>query len=143
MSLLYSCCMDLYHLRQGLHVIASSWDYHGGAESRVSVRGNSVRFTSRRVHGDGSENENLQLGANPRLLHRVVRRALLGGCALGAHQLGGCLTPIHHRDGGARFPGCSRAALPTSPMAGVSPWPPPAARETCMSWAPPPRIIND
>jgi hypothetical protein len=40
--------MDLYHLRQGLHVIASSWDYHGGAESRVSVRGNSGRF-SRRV----------------------------------------------------------------------------------------------
>jgi hypothetical protein len=37
--------MDLYHLRQGLHVIASSWDYHGGAQSRVSVRGNSVRFT--------------------------------------------------------------------------------------------------
>jgi hypothetical protein len=36
--------MDLYHLRQGLHVIASSWDYHGGARSRVSVRGNSVRF---------------------------------------------------------------------------------------------------
>jgi hypothetical protein len=36
--------MDLYHLRQGLHVIASSWDYHGGAEGRVSVRGNSVRF---------------------------------------------------------------------------------------------------
>jgi hypothetical protein len=31
-------------LRQGMHVIASSWDYHGGAESRVSVRGNSVRF---------------------------------------------------------------------------------------------------
>jgi hypothetical protein len=31
-------------LRQGLHVIASSWDYHGGAESRVSVRGNSGRF---------------------------------------------------------------------------------------------------
>jgi hypothetical protein len=27
-----------------MHVIASSWDYHGGAESRVSVRGNSVRF---------------------------------------------------------------------------------------------------
>jgi hypothetical protein len=36
--------MDLYHLRQGLHVIASFWDYHGGAKSRVSVRGNSVRF---------------------------------------------------------------------------------------------------
>jgi hypothetical protein len=36
--------MDLYHLRQGLHVIASSWDYHGGAESRVSVRGNSGRY---------------------------------------------------------------------------------------------------
>jgi hypothetical protein len=36
--------MDSYHLRQGLHVIASSWDYHGGAESRVSVRGNSDRF---------------------------------------------------------------------------------------------------
>jgi hypothetical protein len=36
--------MDLYHLRQGLHVIATSWDYHGGAESRVSVRGNSVCF---------------------------------------------------------------------------------------------------
>jgi hypothetical protein len=36
--------MDLYHLRQGLHVIASSWDYHGGAESRVSVRGNSGCF---------------------------------------------------------------------------------------------------
>jgi hypothetical protein len=36
--------MDLHHLRQGLHVIASSWDYHGGAESRVSIRGNSVRF---------------------------------------------------------------------------------------------------
>jgi hypothetical protein len=32
-------------LRQGLHVIASSWDYHGGAESRVSVRGNSGRFS--------------------------------------------------------------------------------------------------
>jgi hypothetical protein len=31
-------------LRQGLHVIATSWDYHGGAESRVSVRGNSVCF---------------------------------------------------------------------------------------------------
>jgi hypothetical protein len=38
--------MDLYHLRQGLHVIASSWDYHGGAASRVSVRGNSGRFNS-------------------------------------------------------------------------------------------------
>jgi hypothetical protein len=38
--------MDLYHLRQGLHVIASSWDYHRGAESRVSVRGNSVRFNA-------------------------------------------------------------------------------------------------
>jgi hypothetical protein len=25
-------------------MIAASWDYHGGAESRVSVRGNSVRF---------------------------------------------------------------------------------------------------
>jgi hypothetical protein len=25
-------------------VIASSWGYHGGAESRVSIRGNSVRF---------------------------------------------------------------------------------------------------
>jgi hypothetical protein len=37
--------MDLYHLRQGLHMIASSWDYHGGAESRVSVRENSVRFS--------------------------------------------------------------------------------------------------
>jgi hypothetical protein len=37
--------MDLYHLRQGLHVIASSWDYHGGAESRVSVCGNSGRFS--------------------------------------------------------------------------------------------------
>jgi hypothetical protein len=38
--------MDLYHLRQGLHVIAYSWDCHGGAGSRVSVRGNSVRFIS-------------------------------------------------------------------------------------------------
>jgi hypothetical protein len=38
--------MDLYHLRQGLHVIASSWDYHGGAESRASVRGNSIRFVT-------------------------------------------------------------------------------------------------
>jgi hypothetical protein len=37
--------MDLYHLRQGLHVIASSWDYHEGAESRISIRGNLVRFT--------------------------------------------------------------------------------------------------
>jgi hypothetical protein len=26
-------------------VIASSWDYHRGAESRVSDRGNSVRFS--------------------------------------------------------------------------------------------------
>jgi hypothetical protein len=34
-------------LRQGLHVIASSWDYHGGAESRVSVRGNPGRFMDR------------------------------------------------------------------------------------------------
>jgi hypothetical protein len=39
--------MDLYHLRQGLHVMASSWDYHRGAESRVSVCGKSVRFTPR------------------------------------------------------------------------------------------------
>jgi hypothetical protein len=37
--------MVLYHLRQGLHVIASSWDYHRGAESRISVRGNSGRFS--------------------------------------------------------------------------------------------------
>jgi hypothetical protein len=37
--------MDLYHLRQGLHVIASSWDYHGGAESRISICRNSVRFS--------------------------------------------------------------------------------------------------
>jgi hypothetical protein len=44
--------MDLYHLRQRLHVIASSWDYHGGAESRVSVRGNSGRFIG---HGGGDE----------------------------------------------------------------------------------------
>jgi hypothetical protein len=27
-------------------VIASAWDYHRGAESRVSVRENSVRFSS-------------------------------------------------------------------------------------------------
>jgi hypothetical protein len=26
-------------------VIAASWDYHEGAESRVAVCGNSVRFT--------------------------------------------------------------------------------------------------
>jgi hypothetical protein len=26
-------------------VIASPWDYHGGAESRVSVRGNSGRYS--------------------------------------------------------------------------------------------------
>jgi hypothetical protein len=39
--------MDLYHLRQGLHVIAASWDYHRGAESRVSICGNSVRFKER------------------------------------------------------------------------------------------------
>jgi hypothetical protein len=38
--------MDLYYLRQGLHVIASSWDYHEVAESWVSVRGNSVRFNA-------------------------------------------------------------------------------------------------
>jgi hypothetical protein len=37
--------MDLYHLRQGLHVIASSWDYHIGAGSRISVCENSVHFT--------------------------------------------------------------------------------------------------
>jgi hypothetical protein len=43
--------MDLYHLRQGLHVIASSWDYHGGAESRVSVRGNSGCFKTYDGHG--------------------------------------------------------------------------------------------
>jgi hypothetical protein len=36
--------MDLYHLKQGLHVVASSWDYHRGAESRVSVRGNFGSF---------------------------------------------------------------------------------------------------
>jgi hypothetical protein len=30
--------MDLYHLRQGLHVIAASWDYHGGAESSFRLR---------------------------------------------------------------------------------------------------------
>jgi hypothetical protein len=41
--------MDLHHLRQGLHVIASSWDYHGGAESRVSVRGNSVHFNTKEI----------------------------------------------------------------------------------------------
>jgi hypothetical protein len=44
MSLLFPCCMDLYHLRQGLHVIAAFWDYHDGAESRVSIWGISVRF---------------------------------------------------------------------------------------------------
>jgi hypothetical protein len=44
MSLLFPYCIDLYHLRQGLHVIAASWDYHEGTESRVSVCGNSVRF---------------------------------------------------------------------------------------------------
>jgi hypothetical protein len=49
--LVFPCYMDLYHLRQGLHVIAASWDYHGGAESRVSVCGNSVRFT---FMGEGS-----------------------------------------------------------------------------------------
>jgi hypothetical protein len=37
--------MDLYHLRHGLHMIAASWDYHGGAESRVSICGNSVHFS--------------------------------------------------------------------------------------------------
>jgi hypothetical protein len=46
--------MDLHHLRQGLHVIASSWDYRRGAESRASVRGNSVRFT-----GDWSQSSTL------------------------------------------------------------------------------------
>jgi hypothetical protein len=42
-----------------------------------------------------------------------------------------------------RSPDCSWADLPTPAMAGVSPWPPPAARVTCTSGAPPPRIIND
>jgi hypothetical protein len=40
-------------------------------------------------------------------------------------------------------PGFSGAVLPTSAMAGVGPWPPPAARETCTYGTPPPRIIND
>ena len=43
--LFFLCCMDLYHLRQGLHVIATSWNYHRGAEDRVSSFGNLVRFT--------------------------------------------------------------------------------------------------
>jgi hypothetical protein len=40
-------------------------------------------------------------------------------------------------------PDCSGAGLPTSSMAGVGPWPSPAARETCTSEATPPRMIND
>jgi hypothetical protein len=37
--------MDLYLLRQGLHVIGTSWDYHGGAEGWILLFGNPVRYT--------------------------------------------------------------------------------------------------
>jgi hypothetical protein len=54
----------LYHLRQGLHVIASSWDYHGGAESRVPVRGNPGRFRGREVESPSR----VRRSAPPRLV---------------------------------------------------------------------------
>jgi hypothetical protein len=99
--------------------------------------------TSRRVHDDGSENKNLHLGANPGLLHRAARRTLLGGCKLIAHRLGGCPTSTCHLDGGTPLPNCSGADHLTSTTVRVGPWPPPAARETCTSGAPPPQTIND
>jgi hypothetical protein len=45
MSLLFPYYMDLYHLRQGLHVIAASWDHHGGAK-RVAFMFAEIRFVS-------------------------------------------------------------------------------------------------
>jgi hypothetical protein len=89
--------------------------------------------TSHKVHNDGYENENLHLGVNPGLLHWATRQTLLGGCTLSAHRLGSCPTSTRRSDGGVALHGCSGAVLPTSAMAGVGPWPPPAVRETCMS----------
>jgi hypothetical protein len=37
-----------------------------------------------------SEVGDLHLGPHPGFLHRAIRRALLGGCALRAHWFGGC-----------------------------------------------------
>jgi hypothetical protein len=60
--------------------------------------------TSRRVHDDGSEDKNLNLGVNSGLLHRAARRTLLGGRTLGSHRLGGCPTSTRNLDGGAALP---------------------------------------
>jgi hypothetical protein len=59
---------------------------------------------SRKTHDNGSKDENLHLGTDPGPLHRIVRRALLGGCTLGADRLGGYLTSSRRLDGGAALP---------------------------------------
>ena len=41
---------DLYHLRQGLHMIAASWDYHRGAVGWILLFGNPVRFSWYQSH---------------------------------------------------------------------------------------------
>jgi hypothetical protein len=111
---------------------------------RLQKRQNKVEErASRKSLGNDIKGENLHLGADQGPLHRVVRRSLLGGCTLGANRLGGCPTSIHRFDSDTALPRLLEGYSFDLPMAGVGPWPPPVARETCTSEAPSPRIIND
>jgi hypothetical protein len=83
-----------------------------------------------KLKSGSSENVNLHLGAHPRVLRRAARRALLGGYAVGARQLGGYPTSIRRLDDGVALPQLLGADPPASVMAGIGPWPPPATRGT-------------
>jgi hypothetical protein len=72
---------------------------------RLQKRQNEVgEWTKRKTHDDDSKDKDLQLGADLGPLHWTVRRAMLGGCTIGANRLGGSIASPHHLDGRAALP---------------------------------------
>jgi hypothetical protein len=118
----------LYHLRQGLHVIAASWDHRGGAESRVSVCGNSAHFnrmqcqqTSRKKHDkERMKSETYILERTRALFTGRFDEPCSGAAPLRpATSMAVALSPIYSGDD-----------PPTSTMVGVGSWPTPTTRDT-------------
>jgi hypothetical protein len=73
--------------------------------ARLQKRKNEVgEWTKRKTHDNDSKDKELQFGADPGPLHRTVRRALLGGCTLGANRHKGSITSPHRLNGGTLLP---------------------------------------
>jgi hypothetical protein len=90
----------------------------------------SKQIKSKDLQQRSPKSGNLHLGAHPGFLHHAARRALLGGCALQASQLGGCPASNLRLSDDNTLPRLLGADPPASTTADVGSWPPPATRDT-------------